>query len=205
MILLGLTGGVGMGKSAAAAFFRDRHLPVIDTDLIARELVEPGQPALEEVRLAFGDQVIGTDGRLLRRDLARLVFADTDARLRLESILHPRILQAWQTRVEEWRRDGVAIGAVVIPLLFETGAASSFQAIVCVACSMVTQQARLRQRGWSDGEIQSRLAAQWPVSQKIQASDYVVWTDTKLEIHAAQIDRILRFFPGTTPAVSSRS
>ena len=205
MILLGLTGGVGMGKSAAAAFFRDRHLPVIDTDLIARELVEPGQPALEEIRLAFGDHLIGSNGRLLRRELARMVFADTDARLRLESILHPRILQAWQTRIEEWRRADVAVGVVVIPLLFETGAASSFDAIVCVACSPNTQQARLRDRGWSDGEIQGRLAAQWPVSQKIQASDFVVWTDTNLETHAAQIDRILEFFPGVRPAAPSHS
>src|SRR5581483_1723531 len=96
---IGLTGGMGMGKSATADAFRQRGIPVADTDLIAREIVEPGQPALAEIRAVFGDAVIGKDGRLNREELARRIFGDTVARLQLESILHPPIRAIWQQQV----------------------------------------------------------------------------------------------------------
>ena len=196
MILLGLTGGIGMGKSTAATFLHARDIPIIDTDLIARELVEPGQPALEEIRQAFGNHLIDPDGRLLRHELAQKVFAHPGARLQLESILHPRIRQMWQARAEEWRREDVPLGVVVIPLLFETEASAVFDAILCVACSPGTQHSRLHDRGWSEVEIRNRQAAQWPVEKKMEAADFVVWTDTNVETHAAQLDFLLKTFPG---------
>src|ERR1041385_6459689 len=87
----GLTGGIGMGKSTAADLLRGRGFPVVDSDIIAREIVEPGQPALAEVRQVFGAEIVGADGRLRRDELARRVFGDSEARRRLEAILHPRI------------------------------------------------------------------------------------------------------------------
>jgi dephospho-CoA kinase len=191
MWLFGVTGGVGMGKSTAAEFLRQQGVSVLDTDVIARQLVEPGLPALAEIIAKFGPSVRAADGRLNRKELARCVFSDAAARADLEAILHPRIRAAWQAGVENWRATGQATGAVIIPLLFETKAAALFDAVICIACSGATQWQRLRQRGWSDSEIRRRLEAQLPLEQKIAQSDFVVWTDTTLEAHAAQLNRII--------------
>src|SRR5437762_9532318 len=120
MKLLGLTGGIGMGKSTADQLLRDRGIPVIDTDLLARQLVEPGQPALAEIAQTFGSQVLSTDGRLRRDEMARLAFADPAARRKLEAILHPRIRSLWQSQIALWRDENHPLVVVVIPLLFET-------------------------------------------------------------------------------------
>src|SRR5687767_9807850 len=141
MKVIGLTGGVGMGKSTAAKFFGGRGLPVIDTDELARELVKPGQLALAERREAFGEGVIDDAGRLRRGEVAKVVFADAAKRTSLEGILHPRIRTAWLTRVEQSQKERKAAAVVVIPLLFETDAAKHFTHIVCVACSAATQRA----------------------------------------------------------------
>src|SRR5512137_799134 len=106
MRVLGLTGGVGMGKSTSAQLLCDRGVPVVDTDDLARQVVAPGQPALAEVREAFGADVVGPDGQLRRDELAQRVFADAAARTRLEQILHPRIRALWRAQVETWRTEG---------------------------------------------------------------------------------------------------
>jgi dephospho-CoA kinase len=192
MQLFGVTGGVGMGKSTAGEFLRQQGVMVLDTDVIARQLVEAGQPALQEIIARFGPSIRAADGRLDRKALARLVFPDPATRADLEAILHPRIRAAWEAGVKEWRAAGHPTGAVIIPLLFETKAAQLFDAVICVACSGATQWQRLRQRGWTDGEIRQRLEAQLPLDQKITQSNFVVWTDTTLEAHAAQLNRIIR-------------
>jgi dephospho-CoA kinase len=190
MKVCGLTGGVGMGKSTAAEFLRARRVSVVDTDELARQLVQPGQPALTEIQTEFGKKVIAPDGRLRRDVLARIVFADAAARKKLETILHPRIRERWLAQVEIWRRKNRALAVVVIPLLFETRAESHFNKIICVACSVPTQRQRLLSRGWTPEQIQQRLAAQWPVEQKISRADFVVWTDGALDAHAQQLERI---------------
>ena len=191
MKICGLTGGIGMGKSTAAEFLRQRGLPVVDTDDLAREVVEPGQPALEEIRRTFGADMLGADGRLRRRELAQAVFANAALRHQLEGILHPRIREQWLARVEEWRAAGSALGVVVIPLLFETKAQSLFHTVLCVACSAASQGRRLLTRGWSAAEIAQRIEAQWPAQAKMAASDYVVWTEGNLQVQAEQWDRVL--------------
>lgn len=191
MKLLGLTGGVGMGKSTAAEHLGRRGLPVVDTDRLARELVEPGQPALAEIGEAFGPQVLDAQGRLRREVLARIVFADASRRRELERILHPRIREAWRAQVEIWRGEGRPAAVVVIPLLFETGAEGQFDATICVACTAASQRERLVARGWSEDEIARRLAAQWPIEHKMAAADFVVWTEGGVAHTAAQLDRIL--------------
>src|SRR5689334_18418622 len=143
MILLGLTGGVGMGKSTGAKLLTELHVPVIDTDLLARELVEPGQPALAEIVQYFGAVMLGPEGRLNRAGLAQLAFSNPAARKQLEAILHPKIRQRWLAQAAAWRTQGEQVGVVVIPLLFETAASPEFQATICVACSSETQRERL--------------------------------------------------------------
>ena len=191
MKVWGLTGGIGMGKSTAAELLRQRGLSVVDTDELAREVVEPGQPALEEIQRTFGAEMLGADGRLRRRELAREIFADVARRRQLEAILHPRIRERWLARVDDWRTAGHPLGVVVIPLLFETEAQSHFHAILCVACSAATQGKRLLARGWSAAEISQRIGAQWPAQAKMTASDRVVWTEGSLQVHAEQWDRVL--------------
>jgi dephospho-CoA kinase len=200
MKLFGITGGIAMGKSTAGRLLRQQGVAVIDTDDLARQVVEPGQPALTEIRERFGPAVFLHDGRLDRQELARQVFALPSARADLEGILHPRIRALWIAEADAWRGDGRACGAVIIPLLFETGAEAQLDATVCVACAAAAQARRLRERGWDAGECRQRLEAQWPVERKIARSDYVVWTDTTLEAHAAQLLKI--FGPPTSSAAS---
>jgi dephospho-CoA kinase len=195
MKVLGLTGGIGMGKSTSAGLFRARGVPVVDTDDLARQIVEPGQPALAEVVAAFGPQITGSDGHLRRDELARRVFADSAALQRLEKILHPRIRELWRAQAEAWRSQGRPLAVVVIPLLFETKAEAELDVTICVACSAATQQERLRARSWPPDQIQQRLQAQLPTEQKIARADYLIWTEGSLDVHAAQIEYILHRLP----------
>ena len=190
MKVCGLTGGVGMGKSTAAEFLRARGAQVVDADELARQLVQPDQPALAEIQTEFGKKVIAPDGRLRRDELARIVFADAAAREKLEAILHPRIGERWLAQIETWRGENRALAVVVIPLLFETRAESHFDKIICVACSAPAQRERLLARGWTPEQIRQRLAAQWPVEQKISRADFVVWTDGAPDTQVRQLERI---------------
>ena len=191
MKLLGLTGGIGMGKSIAARFLRERGAQIADTDELARRLVEPGQPALAEIQTVFGKSMVAPGGRLRRDELAQIVFTDPAARKKLEAILHPRIREGLLAQVETWRGKNHALAVVVIPLLFETNAGSHFDKTICVACSAANQCKRLLERGWTPEQIQPRIAAQWPIEQKIARADFVVWTDGSLEAHVEQIERIV--------------
>jgi dephospho-CoA kinase len=180
-----------MGKSTAASILQKRGVAVIDTDQIARDLAQPGQPALAEIKRAFGDHLVNGKGELRRHELAAEVFSDAVKRAKLEAILHPRIRDIWSKAAQQWRSENKSVGAVIIPLLFETNAQSAFNAVVCLACSQETQLQRLRQRGWSDDDIQRRIAAQWPIEKKIAHSNFVVWTDTTLAAHEEQLKHLL--------------
>jgi dephospho-CoA kinase len=192
MKLLGITGGIGMGKSMTAELLSQRGIPVVDTDVLARNLVEPGQPALAEIVDALGRDLLDENGRLRRRVLAGIVFADKQKRELLESILHPRIRSSWMAQAALWRKESRACAAVIIPLLFETGAGEEFECVICVACSPGSQRQRLATRGWTPEEIDKRNASQWPVQAKMDHSHRVIWTEPSVEVHAAQLDRILR-------------
>ena len=191
MKVFGLTGGIGMGKSTSAEFLSARGVAVVDTDVIARDIVEPGGPALAEITALFGGGVIDVSGALRRDRLAELVFADAAKRRQLEAILHPRIRQVWSAQIETWRLEKRPMAVVVIPLLYETDAAASFDRVICVACSAGSQRGRLATRGWSPEQIQQRNQAQWPVEKKMMLAHHVIWTEGALEVHAAQLERIL--------------
>jgi dephospho-CoA kinase len=185
--ILGLTGGIGCGKSTVAAALAARGWTVIDTDVLARELVAPGSPATLAIARAFGDGMLGADGAPDRRKLADRVFRDPDARRQLESILHPPIRAAWLARARADAARGRLV-TVVIPLLYETGAEAEVDAVACVACSPGVQAERLRARGWSADDIRGRLAAQWPLQRKMDLADVVFWNDGTLEVLEAQVD-----------------
>jgi dephospho-CoA kinase len=189
--ILGITGGIGMGKSTAAMLLRSSGVPVVDTDDLARGLVVPGSDALAEIAACFGPGMILTDGSLDRASLAQRVFRDPNDRQALESILHPRIHALWRAQADAWKLAGTRIGCVVIPLLFEKGYAPEFDAVVAVVCSRGSQSARIAERGWSASELERRESAQWGPEKKAGASRYVVWTEGTLEVHRRQWERIL--------------
>ena len=186
--IYGLTGGIGMGKSTAARLLAQEGLSVVDSDDLARDAVRPGQRALEEIRTAFGGRFIQTDGHLDRAEMATHVFADPEARERLEAIIHPCVREAWRTAIGEWREAGQS-GVVVIPLLFEVGAEEHFDTILCVACTEPTQRDRLRRRGWTDEQIDQRLAAQMPIAEKMQSAHCILWNEGTTEVLRAQLLR----------------
>ena len=190
MKICGLTGGLGMGKTTTARFLYEHGAQIVDTDELARQLVQSGQPALSEIQTVFGKNIVAPNGELRRDELARIVFADAAARKKLEAILHPRIQERWFAQVETWRGENCALAVVVIPLLFETRAESHFDKIICVACSAENQRQRLLARGWTPEQIEQRIAAQWPVERKIARADFVIWTDGALDTHARQVERI---------------
>jgi len=191
MKVLGLTGGVGMGKTTVAQFLAGRGVRVVDTDVLAHQLVQPGKPALSEIQAVFGCDVIAPDGQLRRQELARIVFGDATARHQLEQILHPRIRHAWQQQLEVWRSEGNALAVVVIPLLFETHAESQFDKAICAACLPISQQERLSARGWTPEHTARRIAAQLPIEQKVARSQFVLWTEGCLESTHRQVERVL--------------
>lgn len=180
-----------MGKSTSARLLEGLRVCVIDTDSVARELVRPGQPALKEIVATFGSDLLDAEGGLRRSKLAAKVFGDPASREKLNSILHPKIRREWQAALERWQAQGVEIAVVVIPLLFEVAVQSQFEATVCVACTQRTQYHRLTERGWSDQEIEKRRSSQWPVSDKMDLADHVVWTEGTMGLHEEQLRRIL--------------
>lgn len=198
MRTLGLTGGVGTGKSALVEWLRRERVPVVDTDEVAHSLVEPGQPAWEEIRQAFGGAYFDPEGRLIRSALAGRVFADREALRALEGILHPRIHAVWRERIEGWRDQGQGLAVVVIPLLFEKGLENEFDLTICVACRPGTQRVRLRARGWSEEEIEGRIEAQLPLAEKMRRADRVIWNEGGLALLSGQARTILRQEGGMT-------
>lgn len=180
-----------MGKSTTGQLLVQKGIPVVDTDEFARSLVEPGQPALDEIVGVFGNGILDSHGRLRRQALANLVFADAEKRRTLESILHPRIRAKWLAVVAGWRSENHPLGAVIIPLLFEVRAEGEFDSAVCVACSSATQWKRLQSRGWDREAIELRLLAQMPLNSKLERSDYILWTEGSFGLHGAQLDRII--------------
>ncbi len=191
MKIVGLTGGVGMGKSACADMLLGMAIPVVDTDILARQVVEPGQTALGEIARLFGAEYVDAGGRLRRRELAQRVFADAEARKRLEAILHPRIRELWLAQMQAWEGQGHALAVVVIPLLFETEAQKELDATICVACSAATQKERLAGRHWGPEQIRQRIEAQLPIGTKMEKADFVIWNEASVAVHREQLKRIL--------------
>ena len=164
---------------------------MIDTDIIARQLLEPEQTAWRAVKQHFGDSFFLANGHLNRSRLADLVFKDDASKQWLETLLHPLIRKAWSDQVAQMKVQNERLCVVVIPLLFETGIQNQFGTTLCTACSLDTQMERLQGRDWSLEHIHSRLAAQWTLANKVEASQFIIWTDCPPQATCAQVDLIL--------------
>ena len=187
---VGLTGGIASGKSTVADLFAGLGVPVIDTDLIARQVVEPGQPALQDIRNRFGDEVLAPDGGLDRAALRAVVFASDTARKDLEGILHPRIC-------EETRRQSKAAGGpyqlIVVPLLVGSKLLDFVDRVLVVDCDEDTQVARLLARD-ADSPEQARriLAAQSSRAERLAIADDVIANDGDLDATREQVKALHR-------------
>ncbi len=189
-IVLGLTGGPGCGKSAAAECLADAGLRIIDTDVLARIAVSPGRPAADAIRREFGAEFFNDAGELRRDLLARVVFSDSAARQRLNDIVHPEVRAMWTLEAYQCRSAGKPC-AVVIPLLFESALEKEFTTTVCVGCSASVQTERLAARGWDDAMIRKRIESQLPLDQKCLRATHVIWNDGSLEILRDQVNALV--------------
>lgn len=187
MLVVGLTGGIGSGKSTAAARFAALGAPVVDADGIARALVAPGLPAFDEVVAAFGADVLDADGALDRARLRRLVLADPERRRRLEAILHPRVRAEMRRRIGEI---DAPYCILAIPLLIESGQSDLFDRILVVDCPETLQRSRVAGRGWTAAEIDAVIAAQATRERRLQAADDVIVNDGGLDVFERQVDAL---------------
>lgn len=170
---IGLTGGIASGKSAVAARLAAKGVPVIDADRIAREVVEPGRPALAEIAARWPDVV--RDGALDRKALGAIVFADAQARRELESILHPRIREELARRFLALEREGVPLAVYEAPLLVETGSDAGLDALIVVSAPEEQQIERVMRRdGLDEAQARARLAAQLPAEARLAKATFVV-------------------------------
>jgi dephospho-CoA kinase len=190
--VFGLTGGIGSGKSTAAALFRERGVPVVDADELAREAVAVGSAGLAEVVSAFGPQIRAADGNLDRKQLGALVFADPEARKRLNAITHPIVRRLSQERFATLDSQGVTLAGYDVPLLFEVGLDAVLRPIVVVVAREATQLERILARdGISEEAARERMAAQLPLAEKQKRADYVLYNNGTPEALGAQVDALL--------------
>lgn len=185
---IALTGGIASGKSTVAQLFAEYGVPIIDTDVIARDLVQPGKPALDEIRSAFGDEVFDSGGRLDRKSMRRLVFSDVSRRKVLESILHPKIRE--QT-IARSAASGGPYQIIVVPLLVGSPLQQFVDRVLVVDCDEDTQLARLLERD-AENEQQGRriLAAQASRSDRLAIADDVISNDGDLDATRTQVDAL---------------
>jgi dephospho-CoA kinase len=187
---IGLTGGIGSGKSEVARRFERLGAAIIDTDVIARELVEPGQPALQQIVDHFGPDLLDTDGRLIRDKLRQRVFADPASRRRLEAILHPLIRER---ALRLAAQSDAPYCMLVIPLLVETGDDYDLQRVLLVDCAEDIQRQRVRERDrLSDAEIDAILAAQASRAERQAIADDIVVNDQQLQQLEEQVTALHR-------------
>ncbi len=186
--MIGLTGGIASGKSAVGRMLEDLGAAVVDADQLAREVVEPGTPGLQEVVAAFGRDVLDGEGRLARGRLGERIFADPGERRRLERILHPRIAELARQRLAAVRG---RLAVYQAPLIFETGREGEFQGVLLVDCDPELQLARLRVRDrLEEADARARLAAQLPAAERRRRATWVVDNSGSLDDTRAQLLRL---------------
>jgi dephospho-CoA kinase len=190
--LFGLTGGLASGKSTVAARFRHRGVPVIDADLLAREVVAPGSDGLAAVVAAFGDDVLAADGSLDRARMAAMVFGDAARRATLNGILHPRIGALTAERAAALAAAGEPLACYEAALLVENGLADAFRPLVVVALPESVQVSRAVARdGGTEEQARARIAAQLPLATKVALADFVIDSSGDRAATEAQADDVL--------------
>lgn len=190
MLLVGLTGGIGSGKSTVAHMLEERGAVVLDADALARVVVEPGTPGHDLVVERFGANILAPGGDIDREALASIVFADPAARRDLEAIVHPEVRRLFAEECERYANSN-AVVVFSAPLLVETGMHTAFQALVVVSASVETQIERLmRDRGMGEEQIRARIDAQLPLEDKAGVADVLIDNEGPREDLERQVDRI---------------
>ena len=188
MARIGLTGGIGSGKSTVASMLAAKGAVIIDADQISREIVEPGQPALDEIVAVFGPSVLREDGTLNRGELARLAFADKDLTKRLNAIMHPRISAESAARIS-----AAPAGSIVVydmPLLVETKQDSAVDHVIVVDVPVETQRERAIGRGLEAEDVDRRIEAQATREQRLAVANTVIDNSGSIEKTQAQVDSL---------------
>jgi dephospho-CoA kinase len=187
MLTVGLTGGIGSGKSTAAQMLAGRGAVIIDADVLARDAVVRGTPGFDAIRARFGDTIMTSTGDLDRSVLAEVVFSDDDARHDLEAIVHPEV----RLRIAQVIADHAGTDDVVVldsPLLIESGAHRDVALVVVVSTQPQTQIDRLRARGMSEDDARARIATQLPLDEKVALADIVLDNEGSLDELERQVD-----------------
>ena len=195
---IALTGGMGTGKSHVRAVFAALGVPTIDADTLARDVVAHGTPGFESVVATFGRGILNADGDLDRRALAAMVFGDTAKRRDLEAILHPAIrgaIDQWFTTLD---KTAFPFAIADIPLLYETGLDTEYDAVIVTSCAPQTQVRRIMARDNLDAtEVQHRLDAQMPIEEKVKRATYVIDTNGSLVQTNAQVHKLYQQLLGS--------
>ena len=191
VLVVGLTGGIGSGKSAVSGMLTERGAVVLDADVHAREVVAPGTPGLAAVVAAFGDAVVASDGTLDREALGSIVFTDPDALARLNAIVHPLVGELSARRRREAEAAGIEVVVHDVPLLAENDLAAMYDVVVVVDCSEATQLARLTgPRGMTQRDAEARMARQASREQRLAIADEVIRNEGSLAELELQVDAL---------------
>lgn len=192
MKLVGLTGGIASGKSTAAKILESLGAAVVNADTLAREVVEPGREAWQEIIAAFGSEILQSDRTLDRQKLRTLIFNNPDARRKLESIIHPRVRALAERRIAEHGAAGYAVVVYEVPLLFEGRLHEWLRPVILIACDIETQIERLQQRDGLDRvQAQKHIEAQMNLEEKRRLADYVIENNGNLEDLKRQVEAVL--------------
>jgi dephospho-CoA kinase len=201
MLRLGLTGGIASGKSWVASLLRELDFHVLDADLLGHHLIEPGQPANEDVGREFGREILRADGSVDRKKLGAIVFADPAKLAKLNFILHPRIEEAMKAQFAKWQSEGVRDAVFVeAALLVEAGMHRRLDGLVVVWCRPEDQVARLRARGLSEEEALRRISLQLPTQEKLKHATYAIDTSGTMQYTQEQIAALAEKLRASTSA-----
>jgi dephospho-CoA kinase len=188
MITVALTGGIATGKSYVLTRLRERGIPTIDADEIVHKLLSSNNDTTKAITNVFGPAVIKPDGVVDRARLGEIVFADADARIRLERLIHPKvyeIIHGWFQSLQS------SFGVASIPLLFETERQKDFEFVVVTACTLRQQLERITARGLSEEDAKRRVAAQMPTAQKVKQADFVISTSGTTDETDQQVEELV--------------
>lgn len=192
-MIIGLTGSIASGKSTVAKMLKEYGLPIVDADVVARQVVEPGTPTLQKIVEAFGEEALTEDGAMNRQKIGSIIFHDEEKRTLLNSIIHPAIRQEMLRQRDAYIEDGAKTVIMDIPLLFESKLQHFVEKILVVSVSGETQLNRLMERNQlTEEDAKARIASQLPLSVKEQGADAVIYNNGTIEETATQLEDILR-------------
>ncbi|MCI0763933.1 dephospho-CoA kinase [Bacillus sp. TL12] len=192
-IVIGLTGGIASGKSTVSQMFREMNIPVIDADIIAREVVEQGKEAYKEIVEVFGEEILQADGELNRPKLGSIVFHNEEKRLHLNKIVHPAVRKEMNAHKDMYIKEDVQAIVLDIPLLFESKLTELVDQILVVAVAPSTQLERLMKRnGFIEEEAKARIDSQMSLAEKVTLANKVIYNDGTIAETKAQLQLILK-------------